>query len=173
MKTHLHSILAAGLLAMFTSGCDLLNLVDINFTTNEHSVDFTIEPASAGAYFEQVEIVATEIKKEIEDNGGSLKNLKTVKISDISVELVSGADYLDAFESFEIAIESKDIAEKKIAWIDDVPLGVKQATPEFTTDNLKDYVGQDTYTIKLKGVLRSDVTTDVVLKVKAHYKVTL
>jgi len=173
MKKHVNALIGAALLIIFSTSCDLLNLVDINFTTDESSVDFTIEPASAGSHYDEIEIVTTEIKQEIEDNGGKLDNLKSIKVSDLLIEIVSGASNLDAFESFEILFESDGTAEKKIAWVDDVPLGVTQVIPDFIDENLKDYLGQDTYTITLSGVLRSETTTDIVLKVKAHYDVTL
>jgi hypothetical protein len=173
MKKHLNTLFAAAAFVTFSASCDLTDIVDINFTTDQQSVDFIIEPASAGNYFEQVEVVTTDIKNQIEDNGGSIDNLKSIKVSDLTVEVVSGAANLDAFESFEINIVVTGAAEKKMAWLDEVPLSVTSASPSYIDEDIKDYIGQDTYTITLSGILRSDITADVVLRTKAHFEVTL
>jgi hypothetical protein len=173
MKNVLKTSVSALVLMMFMNSCDILDLVDINFTTDAQSAEFVIEPAVSGTHCEEVEIILTDIKKQIEDNGGSIDNLKTVTISDLAISLVSGASNLDAFESFELKIKADDLDEKKIAWKDAVPTGVTSVDPEYTNDNLKDYIGKDSYTITLTGVLRSDVTADITLEVTAHYDVTL
>jgi hypothetical protein len=173
MKKQLKTLIAATAFVAFSASCDLTDIVDINFTSDQQSVDFTIAPASAGDYYEQVEVVTTDIKKQIEDNGGSIDNLKSIKVSDLSIEIVSGATNLDAFKSFELKITATGAADKKLAWIDDVPLGVTSAAPSYITEDIKDYVGQDTYTIKLSGILRSAITNDVVLRTKAHFDVKL
>lgn len=158
---------------ILVSSCDILDLVDINFTSDEQSADFVIEPASAGTHVEQAEVVVTEIKQQIEDEGASIDDLQEVTISDLTVSVVSGAENLDAFESFEITIEAEGIASKKIAWMENIPTGVTSVEPEYISDNLKDFIGEDEYTITLTGVLRADVTADVTLRVSAHYEVTL
>jgi hypothetical protein len=173
MKRMIRTGIAILSLGIIATSCDITDLVDINFTTDSQSADFIIEPNTAGAHYEQVEVVLTDIKRQIEDNGGSIDNLKTVTISDLTVSLISGAVNLDAFEWFEITIEADGIAEKKIAWMENIPTGVTSIEPEHITDNLKDYIGADEYTIKLKGVLRTDITENVTLRVGAHYDVTL
>ncbi|MBN2487389.1 MAG: hypothetical protein JXB34_15545 [Bacteroidales bacterium] len=173
MRNYLNAAAATLLLVLFSSGCELLDLVDIEFNSDEQSANVVIEPNTAGTYVEQEEIVTTDIKGQIQDNGGSFDQLSKITISDITVSLVSGATNLDAFKSFEITIKADGLESKKIAWMDDVPAGVTSVEPNHTPDNLKDYIGKDTYVVTFIGELREDTTEDITLKISAHYSIKL
>jgi hypothetical protein len=173
MKRMIRTGIAILSLGIIATSCDIFDLVDINFTTDSQSADFIIEPNTAGAHYEQVEIITTDIKKQIEDEGGKIDDLQSVKISDLTVSVVSGTANLDAFESFKITIKADGIDEKQIAWMDTIPLGVTSVEPQHITDNLKDFIGEDQYTITLTGVLRNTTTEDITLRVSSHYDVTL
>jgi hypothetical protein len=172
MKRMIRTGIAILSLGIITTSCDVFDLVDINFTTDPQSVDFVIEPNTAGT-FDTTTTITTDIKAQIENQGGKIDNLQEVKISDLTISLVSGAANLDAFESFKITIAVDGIPAKEIAWIDNVPIGVTSIEPEHITEDLKDYIGKDQYTITLTGVLRSNITENVTLKVTGHYDITL
>jgi hypothetical protein len=155
-------------------GCeDLLKVVNINFNTDPQSAVFTINPADSGDYVDLIQVVTTDIKKQISDNGGSIDNLDKVKINSINVTIVSGADNFDAFKSFEIWVETDNTNSKKVAWKSEIPLGATLINPDFNTDNLKDIISQDQYNLLFKGSLRQNIESPVELKVEVVYSVQL
>lgn len=173
MKRNLSIGIMAGLVVVLAWSCDLLKVVDINFTTSSYTIDVVISPASAGNYVEVVNLVESNIKKEIEDHGGSINNLETITISELSVECISGVENLNPFGDAEITFGTTDDLTKKVAWVDPVPENVTSIVPAHTTDNLKDYLTDDSYNVIFQSNLRSDLTEETVLRIKLTFDVQL
>ena len=172
-KISLWGVVAIMLLGIV--GCDeIIEKLGINFEIGPHIVDFNVTPRSAGDLFESYDVVLVDIKKEIEDNGGSLDKLESIKIKEATISIISGTNNFDAFEWVECWIETTGMAAKKVAWVNPVPLSVSEVVPTgITSDNLKDYLEDDQYTVILKGKLREDITETVYLSAEIYYQVKL
>lgn len=151
--------------------CD--ELIDIKFTTNPHEVLLVIQPSNSGDIFESFENISSDIKKEVEENGGSLSEIDEIIINSIKVSLVSGAENLDAINNLDILIKIEGADTLKLAWTNDIPLSANEFTPEAVTSNLKNYISEENYSIISKGLLRDDVESELTLKLEIDYQVTI
>lgn len=161
----------AGLLTV-SCDFDLLDVIDINFQTS-HSAEFTVPPTDSGNYVQVSTTLASDIEQEIEDNKGSIDKLESIVVESISIVIDSGVVNFNAFKSAEIKFSTNDLSEIKVIWIDSIPMNATVIYPEHTSDNLKDYLNSDEYTLTFKAVLRKDLMETTILKAVVDYKVQL
>lgn len=168
----LSGVLTLMVIAMFNS-CDILDIIDIDFTTDGEAVILEIQPAKSGEYYEVFDDIDSDIKEQIEKHGGKIDNLEKVVISDIFIEVESGSKNLNPFKSAKITLETNNIDALDIAWQDDIPLDTHKTWPEHTNENIKELLKESNYTLKLKGDVRESFTETIILKVIVYYNVTL
>lgn len=160
-------------LAALVSCDEILDQLDLTFESGPHSVNFDIQPLDKGMSFASYDVIFHDIEKEIEANGGSMDQLDKVVPKKATIQITSGANNFDAFEMVEVYISTELVAQKKIGWINTIPLGVSVLTPDLTSDNLKEYLQEGEFTLTVKGVVREDVTEVVFLYGEITFDVNL
>ena len=154
--------------------CDeLLDQLNITFDLGPYNVDFVLEPETKGETVSDFDVVLVDLAKEVEDNGGKMDQLDLIKLTSANIKIISGVSNFNAFESFDVYIKTPTKSEKKIAWKNSVPMDVTELVPDFTSDNLKDYLQESEFTIVLKGVLREDLTQQANLQAEISFDVNL
>lgn len=165
--------MSLAVLFMMNSCDELLDKLNINFETGPHTVDFEIQPTAKGLSFTTYDVVYHELKKEIEDNGGEMDQLDKVELTKATITILSGASNFNAFESCDVYVSTPTKAQKKIAWLNSVPLNASSLNPILTSDNLKDYLQESEYTITVKGIVREEFTQTIDFNAKIYFNVNL
>lgn len=173
MKRQLLLPLAGFVLFMISMvSCDILNdLVDLTFTTHEKTIEFTVNPLEAGLYTFVEKILQSDIQAEIEENGGSIDNLRDITIKEAKLEMLTPGQNLDAFESVRVYIESENHDEMLIGSVENINDGRLQVNLNVTEESLKEILEDEEYIVRVGGVLSDDVETILDLAVKIKYKV--
>jgi hypothetical protein len=174
MKKTLRNWMLVISLVFLVVSCDkVLDQLELSFDVKVNEIEFTINPAKSGEIVEDYYVVNEDLKAQIEEEGGNIDNLEDVFVDEATVSIQSGADSFDALESFEVFIKADGLADKKIAWMDAIPANVTSVSPTITSDDLKDYISSDAYTVTFIGVLSADITQDVVLNAEIVFDVNL
>ena len=160
------------LLMISMSSCDILNdLVDLTFTTHEKTIDFTVNPTEAGPHTFVERILQSDIQAEIEENGGSMDNLRDITIKEAELEMVTPGQNLDPFESVRVYIKSENHAEVLVGSVENINDGQLQVNLNVTEESLMEILQDDEYTVRVEGVLSDDIVTILELVVKIKYEV--
>ena len=76
----------------------------------------------------------------------------------------------DFLKKIEIYIEADGLAEKKIAWMEDIPqTGLKSIELEVSSEDLKEYIKKDEYKLRTKTVTRQLVSHDTKVEVATKF----
>ncbi len=169
MKTPKYFMLGlfAGLLVIVSS-CELIeDLVDIEFTTGYEEMHITINPSSAGDYVFKEEYIKSELEQEIKDHGGSLKNLKEVKVNDITLEVISGEPDFSAFDHVEVYVSTPNFSNVLIGSAVNIVEDVVSVHLDATEQELKDILSEEEYLVVVSGALDKDIkeTTELLLRI--------
>jgi hypothetical protein len=161
------------MLLLFT-GCDKVkNLLDVTFTTDRVEITFTVNPSAAGAFSSTQEVVQSDLNQQISDNGGSTGDLKSVELDTCSLLVVTPERNLNPFQSLEVWVQATGEAEKKIAWVENIPENVTSVVLSLSSDDIKSLLDKDQYTVTVKGVLDSALETAIDLKAVVKYNVVV
>ena len=173
MKRNLfYRIIGFSLIAILLTSCEWFNdLIDFSFTTGYKEIPFSVDPSSAGEYTFIEKVLKSDIEAEVEENGGDIGNLKDIKIEEARLEMLTPSQNLDAFDKIEVFIKSANHPEILLASAENIANGLLMVNLTLTEESLKEFLEEDEYTIKVKGILSEDVTTKLDLVVKIKYKV--
>jgi hypothetical protein len=156
------------------SGCKKIKeALQVTFTTDETEITFTVNPSPAGDYTFTQEIIQSELDQEIEDNGGDIGKIKSVKIDECIFEVVTPDRNFNEFKSIELYLKSATIAQKRVAWIDDIPSNSTSETLTISNENLQSFLEEDSYTATAKGTLDEELKVAITIKAKVKYRVTV
>jgi hypothetical protein len=156
------------------SGCNKIkDALEVTFTTDETEITFTVDPSHAGAYTFTQQIIQSELNQEIENNGGDISKIKSVKIDKCILEVVTPDRNLNEFKSFDLYLNSAKISQKRVAWIEDIPLNSTSEIISISDENLQGFLEEDMYTIVAKGTLDMDLKVAITIKAKIEYTVTV
>jgi hypothetical protein len=156
------------------AGCNKVkDLLNVTFTTNNVEATFTVEPAAAGNFTSTQNVVTSDLKDQISSQGGNIGSLKSVEVDTCTISVVTAERNLNAFQSVEVWVQVTGQAEKKIAWIDNVPDNVTAVGLAILSDDIKALIDNDQYTVTVKGVLDSALETAIDLKATIKYKVVV
>jgi len=76
----------------------------------------------------------------------------------------------DFLKKIEIYIEADGLAEKKIAWMEDIPqTGLKSIELEVSSEDLKEYIKKDEYKLRTKTVTRQLISHDTKVEVSTRF----
>ncbi len=159
--------------SLLVSSCDILSVIDIDFTTDAQKVRVAIAPTDAGNISKTYDDLDSDINKEIEKHGGIIDNLESVVISSVKINLVSGANNFNVLKNAEISFATPEMTEKKVAWIDNIPTDTTVVFPQHTGDNLKDYLDDEQYQITLSSEVIESFTDTIFIDIVIAYDVTL
>ena len=130
-----------------------------------------MNPLEAGLYRFVEKILQSDIQAEIEENGGSIDNLRDITIKEAKLEMLTPGQNLDAFESVRVYIESENHDEMLIGSVENINDGRLQVNLNVTEESLKEILEDEEYIVRVGGVLSDDVETILDLAVKIKYKV--
>lgn len=130
-----------------------------------------MNPLEAGLYTFVEKILQSDIQAEIEENGGSIDNLRDITIKEAKLEMLTPGQNLDAFESVRVYIESENHDEMLIGSVENINDGRLQVNLNVTEESLKEILEDEEYIVRVGGVLSDDVETILDLAVKIKYKV--
>jgi hypothetical protein len=154
--------------------CDLFdNVLDINFDTDYVDVTFTVNPSEAGPYTFTQEVIQSDLQQQIEDNGGSIGNLKDVNIKEIVIEVASAEKNLNAFDQFDVFMSATAINEIKVASVGNIPDGATSAVLQIEQSDVKKFLNEEEYTIRISGELGEAITEPIDMVAKIKYEVTV
>ncbi len=155
------------------NGCDIFDVIDINFTTDGEAIILEIEPTEAGQYFTVFDSIDSDIQEQIESHEGKIEDLEKIVISDIFIEPGSGTKNFNPFKSAKITLDTDSLEEQEVAWIDEIPMDTDKIWPEHTDKNLKDFIQEGNYILRLSGEVRESFKEAITLKVIVYYNITL
>jgi hypothetical protein len=170
MKKSISFLVAAGLLFALSACEDLLNKVGVTIDSDYTNIDFTANPDQAGAYFETVQVVDSDLDSLIEAEGQNVGEVNSVKIKDAGIQVMDGGN-LDPFESFLLTLEAPGKAVVTVAEVTSVAAGLTEISLINEEVDLTDYLKSDQYTIKVKTVLDQDLETPRNLRAKVRFAI--
>jgi hypothetical protein len=149
------------------SGCDKLKeALEISFTTNEIDATFTVNPTPAGEYTSTQEVIQSDLKQQIKDNGGDIDKIKSIKVEECILEVVTPDRTFKEFKSADLYLNTT-----KIGWIDNIPENSTSEILSFSQDDLESFLEDDSYTAVAKGTLDQELTSAITIKAKIKYSV--
>jgi hypothetical protein len=156
---------------LLVNSCEVFDVADFNFTSGPHSVRYLITPADSGTYFEINSQISSNIDTEIRNKGFSKDDLKSIKINSLTINSLSDSSNFDELDSINLSIEASIFNELQIAWTDSIPIGSTVIKPNYTIEELKDFVIKDKYDIILRGALKATTTDTISIKAEIFYEV--
>jgi len=154
-------------------GCNKLNDL-VNFKMS-YTSEVTV-PSSLGVNL-PLDIltppVSTDAESTFNSNNTNKKLVKEIYLEnvDISVKAPEGRD-LSFLSSLHVYINADGLDEKLLASAENVPDNVgNMLSLETSGENFKEYIIQDTYSLRVKAVTDKLISEDVELSVKSGFKV--
>ena len=147
MKKFTKLLLLFTLIGVLTGGCELLkNSTKVDSDT--YGYTFPINPTEAGTYSFEEGIITTDIESILDDNNVKRNKLKSAKITEMKAWIYSSHTF-DVVDDGEIYFKfNATSSEKTVAWLPStIPAGATELDLDFTSDDLKDYILQDSFII--------------------------
>ncbi len=117
--------------------------------------------------------VKTNSSETFKNNKTRAELVKDVTLNKLTLTIVDPADEnFDFLRSIEIYLSDDKGAETKIAYLDDVPKGVKAIELKSTNAKLDEYIKGETYTIRTRVAVAKLITRDITIKSAMRFKVT-
>ena len=158
MKTYkilLAFIAAAGIML---SGCDDILSDLLKFDGEWYSMEFTIEPSDTVGDLEFItEEFEVNLDSLLDANGILPENLKSAKVSDARVIILTEGKTFDPVTNVEFLMESPNLGSTRVAWLDPVPRGLDTVNLELNKDDLQEYLHEDKFKFTANGSLISTV----------------
>lgn len=174
MKKKVQMIFAALAVVALLASCEkVVDALNIDFKTGTTTIDFAIDPMDAGKHVFAEKVLTSDLKEEVEKQGGSLSDIDHVKTESAKVSIVAGAENFDMLESIELWVKDPTLGELRIAYSDDISPG--QTTIDLLLEdiNLLDYTKQEEYTVVAKGTLLQAIEEKIDLKGELRFEVQL
>ena len=160
-------LLAAAL--VFSYACDELLGDLLKFDTETYTLNFTIEPTDTIGFLEfSSEDKEANVDSILEANGIPPDRLKSARVSDVKVTILTEGCTFDPVSNVELSIETTSLGSTRLAWLDPVPRDSTTVILEITKNDLQEYLQEDKFTITVSGTLNSivDKTVDLVTELK-------
>lgn len=155
---------------VFSSGCDDLLSDLLKFNGEWYPFEFSIEPEDEVG---EIEFVSDEFDANIdslfEAEGLSRENLKSVKISDAEITVITAGYTFDPITSVELIMETPGLGSKTVAWLDTVPRGVTTIELDLSGDDLQEYLMEETFRFTVSGYLETRVDDKVDFEGRVRY----
>ncbi len=117
--------------------------------------------------------ITTNSSEEFENNNTHSDLIQEIKLKSLRLEITDPANGTFSFlNKVEIFISADGLAEKKIAWRNNIPDSVGGTLDLITTeDDLKEYLIQDTYKLKVRTTTDEILTRDYTVNITAVFRV--
>lgn len=163
----------SGILFLLSS-CEFLeDLVDIEFTTGYEELYITINPSEAGDYVFHETYIKSELEAKIKDHGGSIENLKEVKVNDITLEILSGEPDFSAFDHVEVHVSTANHSNVLIGSAVNIVEDVISINLDASEEDLKSILEEDEYLVVVSGALDKEITESTELVLRIDYTVVV
>lgn len=174
-KTTLYVTMLVLMTAIGLSSCDLVkDLLDINFETGWKAIPFTVNPKAAGIHSFHKTYIQSDLKKDIEDNGGDISNLEDVEVSEGEIEVLSLGRTLDPFAWIEVYLRAPSDTDSSLvasASVDNT--GETLVSMDVETVSLNNILAQDEYVVSIVGELDQNLEEAINMVVRLKYDVTV
>ncbi len=117
--------------------------------------------------------ITTNTSEEFENNNTHKDLIQEVTLKSLHLEITDPANGTFSFlNKVEIYISAHGLPEKKIAWKENIPDSVGGTLDlETSNDDLKDYLIQDTYELKVRTTTDEILTRDYTVNITAVFRV--
>ncbi len=117
--------------------------------------------------------ITTNTSEEFENNNTHKDLIQEIKLKSLRLEITDPANGTFSFlNKVEIYISADGLPEKKIAWKENIPDSVGGTLDlETSNDDLKDYLIQDTYELKVRTTTDEILTRDYTVNITAVFRV--
>ncbi len=117
--------------------------------------------------------IPTNSETEFESNNTAKNLIEEIVMTKMSMTISSPANAsFDFLKEIEIYISADGIAEKRVAWLTDIPQsGLKTIELETSSDDLKEYIKADKYQLNTKTVTRQFISQDTDIEIKNTFYV--
>jgi hypothetical protein len=144
--------------AIFSTACDDLLSDLLKFNSQWYAVEFSINPSDeVGDLVFVTDEIYANVDSVLIANGVDTANLKSVRMSDARVTVLTEGYTFDPITSMELFMETPTLGKTRIAWLDTVPRGEIMIELDLNKDDLKDYILEDRFIFTAKGHLDSGV----------------
>jgi hypothetical protein len=154
----------------FCFGCDDLLSDLLKFNGEWYPFEFSIEPEDeVGNIVLASDEYDANIDSLFEAEGLSRENLKSVKISDAEITVITAGHTFDPVTSVELVMETPGLGSKRVAWLDTVPRGVTTIELDLSSDDLQEYLMEETFEFTVSGFLETRVSESVNFEGRVRY----
>ena len=169
MKTTKIFLILLAAAVIFAPACDELLGDLLKFDSEWYPLPFTIEPTDAigDLVFTTGEFDAN-LDSILNANGVSNETLKSARVSDARVTILTAGYNFDPVTSIELFIETPNLGSTRLAWLDSVPRGVTTVDLDLNTDDMQDYLLENMFKLTASGTLVSKVdhTVDLLAEIR-------
>ncbi|PVY44194.1 hypothetical protein [Pontibacter virosus] len=117
--------------------------------------------------------VKTNSSETFKNNKTRAELVKDVSLNKLALTIANPSDEnFDFLRSIEIYLSNDKGEETKIAYLNEVPKGVKAIELKSTNAKLDKYIKGETYTVKTRAAIAKPITRDVEIKAAMRFKVT-
>ena len=170
MKTNRIVFLFLMAIGVYLAGCEGLLSDLLKFNTEWYTVEFSIDTTcEPGDITFITDTIAADLDSLLDENGLSPENIESIRLSDAKIYVLTNGVTFDPVTRAELLIETEDLSEKRIAWLDTVPPGETMVELDLTDDDLKDYVLEDEFIFTVRGHLESKVDQKINMKANFRY----
>lgn len=172
MKYAIKLILVLSVL-LFLSSCKLIDgwtHFEIKYSSSVTLPQDLNVNQSENVYPDQI---AADLENEVESEGYNPDKIESVELSKLylNIDYPSNVDF-SFLSSGELFMSAADIPEKRVAWIDNVPVSpgdrIKLKT---TSSDLKKYLKKDVVTLRLNIIINNGISTDYIIGIDSEFLV--
>jgi len=162
MKTTRNILILLSVAVLFSTACDELLLDLLKFNSQWYPREFSINASDEIGDIELIwNIMDANVDSALLANGLSEENLRSVRMSDAKVTVLSEGYTFDPLTKIELFMDSPKLGKVRVAWLDTVPRGVTTIELNLNKDDLTDYMKEESYIFTATGYLQEKVTEKV------------
>lgn len=174
MKRGLYLIMQIVLITLLVSSCEMFSdLIDISFDTDNYTVDFTVNPSTAGEHTLTEKIMQSDIEAQIEEYGGDIVNLEKIAVSEAKITILTEGATFDTFEWIRVYVSTAEVPETLVGSASISADGLTQIILELSEEDLKEILEAEEYTLKITGSLGEELVIAIDMSLTLKYKVQL
>ncbi len=162
MKTTRNILILLSLAVLLSTACDELLSDLLKFNSQWYPREFSIDATDElGDVLFISDNIDANIDSALAANGISQENLRSVRMSDAKVTVLTEGHTFDPVTKIELFMDSPNLGKTRIAWLDTVPRGVTMIELDMNLDDLTDYMNEESFIFTATGYLESKVTEQV------------
>jgi hypothetical protein len=174
MKKALKLAIPAILFAGVVASCEMFgDILDITFETNEYTIDFTVNPATAGDYTFAEEILQSDIQEQVEEYGGGAVSLQGISVSEAKLKILTEGITFDTFDRINVYIGTDDTENVLVGSATISAEGLTEISLNLTEEELKDIFDSEEYIVTVTGSLGEELTVAVDMLLVLKYNVAI